>query len=465
MKKKIFDLLFLSFLGVCCLLSYGCKKQNDWLEEKSLKSKVVPTTLKDYQAILDNTGVMNKMTLTGLVGTDNVYINSDDVGGLFESEKNLYLWNKSVWSGGVSFEWQSYYKTIEYSNIVIDGLANLDKSQPGYNNALGQAYFFRAAAYYHLAQLFCKPYNEATANADPGLPVRTTSDVNVIIKVRSSVQQVYDQIISDIEMATSLLNESQLYLQRPSKLAATALLLKVYFVQEQYSKALDLADQVLKKQPGLVDYNNSGQVSQGNAYGFLPNGVNNPEIIFYAEANGYISAQNYLGSAGFVPEDLYNSYEENDLRKLIYFVRNNNGYNYLSSYTGNFYPFGGIATNEIYFIRAECNARAGAVAAALSDLNLVLKSRYKTGTLTPKNATTPEDAMHLILNEKRKELPMVAEIRWEDLRRLNKDSRFQTTLTRTVYGILYNLPPNDSRYVLPIPDQEIQYSGVEQNVR
>jgi len=52
-----------------------------------------------------------------------------------------------------------------------------------------------------------------------------------------------------------------------------------------------------------------------------------------------------------------------------------------------------------------------------------------------------------------------------DLRRLNKDVRFAKTLTRAINGQTYTLSPNDPKYVMPIPIQEINTSGIAQNPR
>jgi hypothetical protein len=79
-------------------------------------------------------------------------------------------------------------------------------------------------------------------------------------------------------------------------------------------------------------------------------------------------------------------------------------------------------------------------------------------------AIDAEDALRKVLLERRKELVFRA-IRWTDLRRLNKDPRFATTLRRVVLGQEYLLPPNDNRYVYPIPTNEIEASGVPQNPR
>jgi len=39
------------------------------------------------------------------------------------------------------------------------------------------------------------------------------------------------------------------------------------------------------------------------------------------------------------------------------------------------------------------------------------------------------------------------------------------TVTHVINGVTYTLLPNDKRYALPIPDQEIQLTGIPQNVR
>ncbi len=346
---------------------FSCNKQNEWLDAKSNKASVVPQTLKDFQALLSNFSALNNSNLTtGIVGSDNININTADIGGLYETERNLYLWNKTIWVGGISSEWNYYYSAIETSNLVLEGLNTIQQNQTGYNDVKGQAYFYRAWYYYNLAQLFCKPYNATTSKTDLGLPIRLSSDVNVLVQ-RSTLQQVYDQIVSDASLAFSLLNPRQSYLQRPSSLAAMALLAKVYLVQQNYADAFKEADGVLKIKPTLLDYNNSSIVSNSFAYKFPPNGVGNPEIIFYGEGAGYSSPQGYLGCIGIADPLLYQSYNNNDLRKTTLFGLSVKGYNYIGSYTGNFNNFFGFATNEMYLIRSECNARLGNIQAAMDD--------------------------------------------------------------------------------------------------
>jgi hypothetical protein len=82
----------------------------------------------------------------------------------------------------------------------------------------------------------------------------------------------------------------------------------------------------------------------------------------------------------------------------------------------------------------------------------------------PITADNETKALKIILEERRKEL-VTRGLRWSDLRRLNMDPRFQVTLERTYNGEIYQLLPDDKRYTFPIPQDEIDRSGLEQNDR
>jgi hypothetical protein len=141
-------------------------------------------------------------------------------------------------------------------------------------------------------------------------------------------------------------------------------------------------------------------------------------------------------------------------------------YSFKGSYDGGAtgYLFSAPAVDELYLIRAECFARADKVSSAMNDLNTLLIRRFQTGTFTGYTAGDPADALQLIVTERRKELVMRM-TRWTDLRRLNKDTRFATTITRIYHGQTYRLAPTSNWYVWPIPDDEILYSGITQNSR
>lgn len=163
---------------------------------------------------------------------------------------------------------------------------------------------------------------------------------------------------------------------------------------------------------------------------------------------------------------MYNSYENGDLRKKVFYRGTSPNISFTGNQTGNSGNFSGLATNELYLIKSESLIRLGNIKDGLEALNQLLKKRWAQNVdYTAKTAVNEEQALKLILNERRKEMPFTSNSRWEDLRRFNKDSRFAQTLTRTINGELYSLPPNDSRYVYPIPPLEILKSSLEQNIR
>jgi tetratricopeptide (TPR) repeat protein len=307
--------------------------------------------------------------------------------------------------------------------------------------------------------LFTKPYS-LTFPAEPGIPLRLNADINGAT-TRSTLQETYKQIISDLQNALTYLPTLPLYKTRPSKPAAYALLSKVYLVMQDYNKALQYSDSCLKLYDSLLDYNTLKSTANYPIPGL------NKEVIFQATiVDDLASLSNW-----FVDSNLYKSYDINDLRKVMFYKTNvSNQASFVGTYTGGTAgsagsnkTFCGIDTDEVYFTRAECYARAGNVNAAMSDLNSLLNQRWKTGTFVAKTAANPADALALILQERRKETPFRG-LRWLDLRRLNQEGA-NITLTRNLNNQLYTLPPNDLRYVLPIPPDVIAISGMTQNER
>src|SRR5690606_36794935 len=346
--------------------------------------------------------------------------------------------------------------------ITIDGLRTLNPESGQWRNVMGQALFYRSLANYNLAGMFCKVYDKATAQNDLGLPIRTTSDVNILVKTRSSLEDTYQHIISDLVESLTLLPKQQSFFQRPSLYAAKGLLAKVYLAMEDYENAYKYANEVLLEENSLLDFNDN-IIDFENEYRFPTNGIGNPEILFYTITQYHGSILPRASSKGYIPSELYDSYDRNDLRKKAFYTIRNDLPRYIGCYTGNTYSFAGIAINELLLIRAESAARLGDAETANKDLNKLLENRYVSNAFELYNVSDPEEILAIILTERRKELPFTANLRCEDVRRLNKDPRFQKTIKRTVNGTEIELPPNSPRWVFPIPETEIQLSGIEQN--
>lgn len=461
MKNKVTLLLSGALLLGASLILISCKK--DWLDAKTKKSLVVPSTVKDYQAILDksddNSGPMFNVYAPsmGEESADGYYLNYETWSAIdYAPDKNAYVWSNDIFQGQPSGDWNYAYSRILNANVVIEGIEKVSRdniNKGDWDNVKGSALYFRAFDYYNLCQLFCKPYTATTAGADLGLPLKLKPDVNEKSK-RATLQQTYDQVIEDLILAKELLPVKPLYKTRPSRPAALALIARIYLSMEDYPKAKLYADSCLQLHNVVLDYNTVDTSL------LTPFGNFNPEVIFHSSLAG---AAALAPTRAIVAPSLLNSYEQNDLRRTLMFKFLGDQIRFFGSYA-EYYNFNGLATDEIYLIRAECLARAGNTSAAMADLNSLLKQRWITGSFIPKTASDALSALKQILLERRKELYFRG-LRWSDLRRLNKDSRFAITLERNLNGQVYKLLPNDPKYVLPIPPDEIRLSGIEQNPR
>jgi len=228
-----------------------------------------------------------------------------------------------------------------------------------------------------------------------------------------------------------------------------------------YEKAGINADKAISGGAILMDFNDKTFISETTTFPFPSYGLKNPEILFYGSRQSPIAGYDIVN----IDSALFKSYADNDLRKSIFYKVLDNGITFKGSYTGQSIVFSGLATNELYLIRAESYARENKFKEAMSDLNELLQKRYLSGKFIPLTASNAEEALKIILTERRKELPVTGNVRWEDLRRLNLDPKFQTTITHIIEGVKYTLPPNDLRYIFPIPANEIQLSGITQNPR
>lgn len=461
MKK--FKWICINMITCVLFLQYSCSKT--FLDQKPNLSQGIPTTLVDCQAMLDDYERMNASYPDhGEAAADNYYMNDatynflPDVNNSPEDKYN-YSWHPQ---GEHVSQWLTCYQVVYSTNLVLSAVEKLSPEQANYNVVKGSALFFRAFAFYHLAQLFCKPYIAATATTDPGIPLRMTPDPYEL-STRGTVKQVYDQITADLNEAVSLLPNDVSVKSRPSKTAAYAMLARTYLAMQDYTNAGKMADESLKLQNALIDYNAvSGDPSAASFMRF------NSEVIFQA-VTVYGTLDQYTV---IIHPNLYNSYTADDKRKSVFFMEEedwmgNQNYHFRGNYDGTIGAilFIGLATDEMYLTRAESHARAGNTALAMQDLNTLLVKRMAPPFVN-RTATSANNALMQILAERRKEL-IFRTIRWTDLRRLNQDTQFAVTLRRDMNKIPYTpLQPNDLRYTFLIPTKEvINLTDMKQNPR
>ncbi|WP_413671082.1 RagB/SusD family nutrient uptake outer membrane protein [Mucilaginibacter sp. Mucisp86] len=436
----------------------GCKKQDELLNARPDAALNVPSTLADVQSLLANEDIFNRNYATlGELATDDYYVTDGFYANMSSTEQNAYLWAKSLYPAGAYVDaWSVPYQAIYYANQVQQILATVPRKasdEAAFNQAKGSALFFRAMAYFDLVQTFALPYDAATAASEPGVPLRPGTDLTAKAP-RASQQACYAQVLSDLDQALQLLQPATSSPTQPNKAAAYGMTARVNLCIGRYDEALKNATASLAVYNKLQDFN----ALDPSAYPVFPN--YSPEELFHASLSGYYNLYSYADTT------LLRSFDgPNDLRKAIFFYKDGDGlYEFNSQYGKHGSVTTGISTAEMYLTKAECEARAGSTAQALSDLNTLLVTRWKKGTFVPYSAKNAADALTLILQERRKELVMTG-VRWYDLRRLNQEAARAVTLIRDLNGEQYSLPPKDPRYAMPIPDTEIQLNPIPQNQR
>lgn len=442
-------------LVVILISLHSCKK---FLDQKPNKKLVEPSTIQDVQALLDNYYTLNTFAPNiGALSDDDFYLKDDFLNSLQINDRNAYTWQKDI---ELDESWKFRYQIVLQTNLALETLNKIsrnDLNRISYDNAYGGALFFRSLAFFHLAEVFAPSYDAKDAKSSLGIPVRLASDINTVNK-RSTIEETYSQIISDLKMAIPLLPSKNNLVTQASKAAAYALLSNTYLTMRNYHCAGLFADSVLQIQNSLLDYNNFDPASAAPFTQF------NEEVIFFSQTAGGTSLYT---SNRKVDTTLFSLYQENDLRKWLFFQLNGeNEYGFKGNYQGrpNGNLFNGFAVDEILLIRAECAARENKKEDAIKDLNTLLVKRYKVGEFITIENTSVDDVLQLVLAERRKELISRGK-RWMDLRRLNKESQFEKTLARVVNGEIFELLPNSLRYTFYIPMPVIKRTDMVQNER
>lgn len=451
--------LYKIMAGLICFVSVSC--HTNFLDIKPDLRLAVPTSLKDMEALMDNLNIMNmnSVLIMGEIGTDDYYLNETEWNSLTSPyQKNGYVWAADIYEGQQCPGWNNTYTKVLYTNIVLEGLEKIKRTEKNavqYDRIRGTALFWRSWQFFQLAQIFCDDYEKETANQKMGIPVRLSSDINQP-NARASIEDTYKQILNDLAESLTLLPVFPQEKTRPSQQASLALLSRICLQMKDYLRAKQHADQCLAISDKLIDYN---KVDSKLSFPFpLYSFGNTEQPIFNVmyEVQVFIS---YLK----VDPTLLASYDADDLRFLVYFLKTNNNYTFRGSYNGydTFNPF--PALDEVFLIRAECHERLGDHAKALNDLNTLLVKRYREGTYQARTEGNTKNILAEILMQRRKSL-LFRGVRWSDLRRLRKENAY--ALVRSLGTRKYELTPEKERfYTWPLPDNVVKLGGISQNER
>jgi tetratricopeptide (TPR) repeat protein len=344
----------------------------------------------------------------------------------------------------ISGTWNAIYRTINRANNVlakVPGVVDATLSDDTRNQIIGQAYFIRALAYFDLAR---------TWGGVPVItqPTLTASDNKNVSK--SSVSEVYAQVLNDLNAAEPLLTETTDRYHATRK-TVWALKARFYLYQQDWAKAEEYASKLIA--------DNSYKLLKPYGSFFLSNVRGTEESVFEVFYNGTTEVNSHRGQ--WQPQDNGGTrqWAPNDaFVKLITDpnIGGNRSVLVAKDKQGRWYgtlyyrspgsdPSYVIRIAELYLIRAEARAQRDLLDDARADLNAVRDRAGLTGT----TATTKDEVLLAIENERRVEFPYEPH-RWFDLVRTGRaDDVLNVTDTR--------------RYVLPFPADQILLGGLLQN--
>ena len=150
-----------------------------------------------------------------------------------DANNTMPAWNhysqdlNSAETGANQPVWDNMYGLVEPANILIANIPQFySQSSATYNTRLGEAYFLRGYAYFELV----KQFGGVPIKLNPSTSVETTF-------TRNSEEEVYAQVISDLEQAYGLLPETPEATGRITKWAAAHFLAKAHLFRasELYS--------------------------------------------------------------------------------------------------------------------------------------------------------------------------------------------------------------------------------------
>lgn len=382
--------------------------------------------------------------------------------------------------GNSSYFWFIAYRMILGTNLIISNAP--EGESPEADQLIGENYFLRAVATFDLLRFFAMPYSHGRDN--PGVVLRRSDD-EPNIKARATVGESYDAVIEDLLKAEELMDDSQTRgVEFGSKLAAQALLSRVYLYMENDEKAIEYANKVIE--------NSSVRLADRSAYvDNFANASSSPESIFvlkFTQAdgrgkNGSIGSMYYDdGNNGgwgevFASEtflDLIRPNTEdvrNDLILTTGGLKNGYDIHYILKFTGqegivNLSSPQYLRLSEIYLNRAEAYAKSGSDDLALNDVNTIrTRAGLPSGKLYDAGNLGGRSVLDIVLEERRLELAFEGHRGFDLIRNKRDMNRDYTGIhlengdTRTV------IPWDDDRWAFLIPEIElITNPDCEQNL-
>ncbi len=373
--------------------------------------------------------------------------------------------------------WKAAYKVINRTNTVLGRIDGIEINTELANRYKLECKFIRALMYFNLVRVY----------GDVPLVLKEISISESYDILREPKENVYNQIIADLKEAQGLpVSYSTAEDGRATQGAAKALLANVYMTLHKYAEAETILAEIINSGQYSLLENTPGSLNiDGYKNVFSPVNHNSKEGIFEIQflKGGYGEGSNYannfapensgtnvvaVGGTGGnnIPEmDIYNAYEEGDLRRdcsmsLGYYDnRKNNEWvesryvckfmdvPYQNNDASNNYPV--IRYADVILMYAEALNQNGKTAEACKYLNMTRRRGfgYQTTETSPVDLQTTDKAQFSLMVEQERRVELAFENhRWFDLIRTGRAVEVMRSKGFSL---------NETNLICPIPQKQI----------
>lgn len=416
-----------------------------------------------YSPLVSSTWYGSNFILLNEMKTGNgkKYIGSNYDSGRLKEAYNINYSESSTYG-----LWQYGYYVISAVNNAIDALPNVEGDEQTKNNIKAEALFLRALAHFDLVLTYAQPYSYTADASHDGVPVVLHSDPDGKPE-RASVAKVYEQIVSDLLEAESIIDPSYVRSGVTDAKAAVsiyaiqAFLSRAYLYMGKWQEAANYATKVINSGKYTMwtaaDMQNAAcfreDVPKGGEIIFEVYGIKANDYDAYHDALCPMTGPNGYGDGG-ASADLYDSYEDGDVRGTLF--QADGDVVWTAKYAGK--GFGKPDVNntivfrlsEMYLNRAEALINGASIDGvnAIDDLKTIADNR---------GASVQPQTLVGVYEERRKELAWEGHL-WFDLARTKRD------MTRTDFigdPSAKEVKAGDYRWAMPIPLREY---GVNPNL-
>lgn len=353
------------------------------------------------------------------------------------------------------------YKVINTANFLIEELEKGKAegiTEEKKEELIAQAKILRASYYFDLLRYFGEYYDTSSPH---GIVLSTEFSISLEAKPRSGVQEVYNQILDDLEYGVTH-GPSVVEHFKVGKVVAEALQAKVFLYMKDYTQAANLALQVIN--------NDEGYILESDYASIFTNTYNSSEVLF-APVHGsgseggtqmdQISNTTYSSNLQALADAQVNGPDDGDLAgpgenydprfsyayaEATQGVNGQGKYPFISNANGQNNTLYHLRLAEFYLIYAEAETRkdGGDLSIALDYLNQI---RTRAG-VEPKASTTKAELLEDIREEKLLELfyekgePLFDLVRYSTIGDLNAED-IKPTLDQ------------EFKYIMPIPEKAL----------